>query len=130
MGPTNFAVGDGPNSVAVVTSTAMLTRISVANEFAGSVSVLLGRAGGSFSAATNIVTGGFPFAVAVGDFSGDGDPDLAVAKAFDALISVLLGSTGALTGPTNFHAGSFLSAAVAVGDFDGDGDPDPPSPTR
>ncbi len=77
-----------------------------------------------FSAATNIATGGFPFAVAVGDFNGDGDPDLAVADGFDGIISVLLGSTGgSFTGPTNFPAGSF-PASVAVGEFNGDGDPD------
>src|SRR5918993_1070735 len=124
-GPTNFAVGDGPNSVAVGDFNGDGDPdLAVANEFAGSVSVLLGGAGGGFSAATNIATGGFPFAVAVGDFNGDGDPDLAVADAFDGIISVLLGSTGgSFTGPTNFPAGSF-PASVAVGDFNGDGDPD------
>ena len=97
-GPTNFAVGDGPNSVAAGDFNGDGDPdLAVANEFAGNVSVLLGDVGGSFSAATNIATGGFPFAVAVGDFNGDGDPDLAVADAFDGIISVLLGSTGALS---------------------------------
>jgi hypothetical protein len=124
-GPTNFAVGDGPNSVAVGDFNGDGDPdLAVANEFAGSVSVLLGGAGGSFSAATNIATGGFPFAVAVGDFNGDRDPDLAVADAFDGIISVLLGGAGgSFGGPTNFPAGSF-PAAVAVGEFNGDGDPD------
>jgi VCBS repeat-containing protein len=124
-GPTNFAVGDGPNSVAVGDFNGDGDPdLAVANEFAGSVSVLLGGAGGSFSAATNIATGGFPFAVAVGDFNGDSDPDLAVADGFNGIIKVLLGSSGgAFTGPTNFPAGSF-PASVAVGDFNDDGDPD------
>ncbi len=124
-GWTDFAVGDNPNSAAVGDFNGDGDPdVAVANEFAGSVSVLLGGAGGSFSAATNIATGGFPFAVAVGDFNADGDPDLAVADAFDGIISVLLGSTGGtFTGPTNFPAGSF-PASVAVGDFNGDGDPD------
>ena len=44
----------------------------------------------------------------MGDFNGDGDPDLAVADAFDGIISVLLGSTGGtFTGPTDFPAGTF-----------------------
>src|SRR5829696_6190953 len=123
-GPTNFAVGDGPNSVAVGDFNGDGDPdLAVANEFAGSVSVLLGGAGGSF-AATNVATGGVPFAVAVGEFNGDGDPDLAVADAYAGIISVLLGSTGGtFTGPTDFPAGSF-PAAVAVGEFNGDGDPD------
>jgi VCBS repeat-containing protein len=124
-GPTDFGVGDSPNSVAVGDFNGDGDPdLAVANEFGGSVSVLLGGAGGSFGAATNVATGGFPFAVAVGDFNGDGDPDLAVADAFDGIISVLLGSTGStFTGPTDFPAGSF-PAAVAVGEFNGDGDPD------
>ena len=45
--------------------------------------------------------------VAVGDFNGDGDPDVAVANEFAGSVSVLLGSTGGtFTGPTNFPAGS------------------------
>jgi VCBS repeat-containing protein len=123
-GPTSFAVGDGPNSVAVGDFNGDGDPdLAVANEFAGSVSVLLGGAGGSFTA-TNIAIGGFPFAVAVGDFNRDGNPDLAVAKAFDGVISVLLGRPdGSFGAATNFPAGSF-PAAVAVGDFDGDSDPD------
>jgi VCBS repeat-containing protein len=124
-GPTNFAVGDGPNSVAVGDFNGDGDPdLAVANEFGGSVSVLLGGAGGGFSAATNFATGGFPFAVAVGDFNGDSDPDLAVADGLNGIIKVLLGSTGGtFTGPTNFPAGTF-PASVAVGDFNGDGDPD------
>jgi VCBS repeat-containing protein len=124
-GPTNFAVGDNPNSVAVGDFNGDGDPdLAVANAFAASVSVLLGGAGGGFSAATNIATGGYPFAVAVGEFNGDGDPDLAVADGFNGIIKVLLGSTGGtFTGPTDFPAGSF-PASIAVGDFNGDGDPD------
>jgi VCBS repeat-containing protein len=124
-GPTDFAVGNNPNSVAVGDFNGDGDPdLAVANLFAESVSVLLGGAGGSFSAATNIATGGFPFAVAVGEFNGDGDPDLAVADGFNGFIKVLLGSTGGtFTGPTDFPAGSF-PASIAVGDFNGDGDPD------
>src|SRR4029450_1449983 len=106
-GPTDFGVGDSPNSVAVGDFNGDGDPdLAVANEFGGSVSVLLGGAGGGFGAATNVATGGFPFAVAVGEFNGDGDPDLAVADAFDGLISVLLGSTGGtFAGPSNVPAG-------------------------
>ena len=36
-----------------------------------------------------------PTSVAVGDFNGDNDPDLAVANQFDGTVSVLLGTPGA-----------------------------------
>ena len=66
-GPTNFDVGNNPNSVAVGDFNGDGHRdLAVANAFAESVSVLLGGAGGSFSDATNIATGGFPFAVVGG----------------------------------------------------------------
>ena len=53
-GPTNFAVGDGPNSVAAGDFNGDSDAdLAVANEFTGNVSVLLGAAGGGFSAATS-----------------------------------------------------------------------------
>jgi hypothetical protein len=62
--------------------------------------------------------------VAVGDFNGDGDPDLAVADQSPGEIMVLLGSTGGtFTGPTILTTDSGVSA-VAVADFNRDGDPD------
>jgi predicted NUDIX family NTP pyrophosphohydrolase len=62
--------------------------------------------------------------VAVGDFNGDQDPDLAVANEFSNNVSVLLGgSGGSFTGPTNYATGAFADS-VAVGDFNGDADPD------
>jgi VCBS repeat-containing protein len=79
----------------------------------------------SFSGPTNFPAGDAPASVAVGDFNGDNDPDLAVANRFSNNVSVLLGvpGGGGFTGPTNFAAGSFATA-VAVGDFNLDGDPD------
>jgi VCBS repeat-containing protein len=127
-GPTNFPVGDGPNSVAVADFNGDADPdLAVANEFSDSVSVLLGVAGGGFALpAANLPVGSFPFAVAVGDFNGDADPDLAVANGLFGNISVLLGGAGAtFTGPTVFPLppGSF-PYSIAVGDFNGDADPD------
>src|SRR5713226_1273541 len=52
----------------------------------------------SFSAATNFTVGGSPFSVAVGDFNGDGKPDLAVAG---DNVSILLGhGDGTFGSPT------------------------------
>jgi hypothetical protein len=60
----------------------------------------------------------------VGDFNGDGRPDLAAANEFSSDISVLLGN-----GDGSFQAATSLAAgarplSVAVGDFNGDGKPD------
>jgi VCBS repeat-containing protein len=129
-GPTNFTAGDGPVSVAVGDFNGDgKPDLAVANElslFPSNVSVLLGSATGSFGGPTNFPVGDFtfPFSVAVGDFNGDGKPDLVVANEFSNNVSVLLGNgTGGFTGPTNFTAGSG-PASVAVGDFNGDGKPD------
>jgi VCBS repeat-containing protein len=78
----------------------------------------------SFTAPSYFAVGSFPASVAVGDFNGDGDPDLAVANEFSNNVSVLLGgSGGTFTGPTNYATGAFADS-VAVGDFNGDADPD------
>jgi hypothetical protein len=65
-----------------------------------------------------------PFSVAVGDFNGDSDPDLAVVNPGSQDVSVLLGQPGAsFAAPANVAAGDF-PFEVAVGDFNGDSDPD------
>jgi hypothetical protein len=60
--------------------------------------------------------------VTVGDFNGDGFPDLAVTNGADlGTISVLLGNgDGTFRAPLNYAAGG-TPARVAVGDFNGDG---------
>ncbi len=102
------------------------------NPVNSTVSVLLnttpaGAATASFAAQRAFATGLYPSALAVGDFNGDGKPDLAVANAqsFDFTVSVLLNTTA--TGSTlpafapqqKFPTGSTRS--VAVGDLNGDG---------
>src|SRR5439155_11879277 len=56
-----------------------VSNITVHNEPIGSVSVLLGKGDGTFQAALFNNAGGGARSVAVGDFNGDGKPDLAVA---------------------------------------------------
>jgi hypothetical protein len=77
-----------------------------------------------FQSPESFATGNGPYAVATGDFNGDGKPDLAVANYADNTVSVLLGS-----GTGSFQAGSTYPVvsgplSVAVGDFNGDGKPD------
>jgi hypothetical protein len=88
------------------------------------VNVLIGNGAGGFSAETTyaLTAGGAAEGVAVGDFTGTGNLNLAVAK--ESGVDVLLGNgDGTFGAPTNF-ATSGWAFAVTVGDFNGDGKAD------
>jgi hypothetical protein len=92
------------------------------------VSVLLGNGDGSFQATQNYVAGQFPRAVAVGDFNGDGQADLAVVSEDSVhptgLVSILLGlGDGTFQASRSYTVGS-QPDAVVVGDFEGNGTQD------
>ena len=79
--------------------------------------------GGAFALRGLANVGAAPVAVAIGDFNGDGNADLAVANSGGPL-SILLGN-----GDGTFRAGGSFAAgantySVAVGDFNGDGKAD------
>src|SRR5262249_48939931 len=63
----------------------------------------------------------FPWSVAVGDFNGDGRPDLAVASSRSNDVSVLLGTGNGYFWPAAHFAASSSPASAAVADIDGDG---------
>ena len=73
-----------------------------------------------------IGVGDGPISVAVGDFNGDGNWDLAVANAVDNTITVLLGdgkggfSPSPANGGKPFATGANLTTAIAVADVNGD----------
>ena len=61
----------------------------------------------NFGGVTNFGVGSFPYSVAVGDFNGDGRPDLAVANQSGNNVSILLGTGSGSFGPaTNFAVGT------------------------
>src|ERR1039457_4989139 len=86
----------------------------------GTVSVLLGNGDGTFQAPRNYNVGTYPYSVAVGDFNGDGKPDLVVTNNTSSTadsVSVLLGNgDGTFQPALNSAAGTDL-LSVAVGDF-------------
>jgi hypothetical protein len=78
-------------------------------------------AGSPFTVGTGTAGGG-PKSMAVGDFNGDGRPDLAVVS-YDGTLTVLLGNgTGGFTVATGSPPTvGYALDSVAVGDFNGDG---------
>ncbi len=130
-----FTVGAGPTFLAVGDFNGDgRPDLAVANANGGTVSVLLnstpaGASAPSFSAQQTFTVGPGPIAVAVGDFNGDGKPDLALANNGNGTVSVVLNTTAVgATAPAFAPQVTFAAGAnpesVAVGDFNGDGKPD------
>jgi hypothetical protein len=95
------------------------------------VSVLLGNGDGSFQKQKTFAVDDGPTSVAVGDFNGDGKPDLAVTNDGDSIIptshdtvSVLLGNGDGTFRPQQTFATGVTPLSVAVADLNGDGTPD------
>ncbi len=78
----------------------------------------------TFGNQTPYSAGSSPFSVAVGDFNGDGKPDLAVGNLGSSTISVLLGQGNGAFGPPSTYDTGLSPSTLAVGDFNGDGKPD------
>jgi RHS repeat-associated protein len=100
-----------------------------APSFQMGVSVLLGNGDGTFQPPRliTIAEQGQGTSIAVGDFNGDGKPDLAVASATSTDLFILLGdgNGGFVLPPRRLSLGAGAAAsAVAVGDFNGDGKED------
>ena len=80
-----------------------------------------------FKSAVSYPVGTAPLAIAIGDFNGDGKPDLAVANAGnpgtgdDGNVSILLGNGDGTFQPELSVAAGTNPFSIAVGDFNGDG---------
>ena len=130
-----FAVGSGPHSVAVgdVNGDGRPDLV-VANLNGNTVSVLLNTtpAGAnvpSFALQVTFTVGHAPTSVALGDFNGDGRPDLVLTNFDDGTVSVLLNTTAAAANVPSFAPQTTFAVgadpvAVTAGDFNGDGRPD------
>jgi Ca2+-binding RTX toxin-like protein len=97
--------------------------VATASTGPNNVSVLLGNGTGSLGTATQLSTPQAinTWAVAVGDFNGDGFSDLATANNGSSNVSIRLGTgTGSFSAASNFSVGS-NPYSVAVGDFNKDG---------
>jgi 6-phosphogluconolactonase (cycloisomerase 2 family) len=87
----------------------------------GHVSIALGNGDGTFRNEMQFPTGTKPYSATVGDFNGDGKPDLAVANYLDNTVSVLLGNgTGTFQTQQTFATGGHPDS-ITADDFNGDG---------
>jgi hypothetical protein len=107
---------DGKVDLAIITE-----RKSDGNQL---LKILLGKGDGTFQRDTDVTEAFFIFCFAVGDFNGDGIPDLAAEEGGE--IEMLLGDGhGRFTSAGKFVEGEGPSfsvvLAMAVGDFNGDG---------
>jgi hypothetical protein len=100
--------------------------LAVANSGAGTVSIFTGSISSEHTAYTATLTttvsvGDDPIAIAVGDFNGDGETDIAVVNHGSDNVSILLGNgDGTFAAAINTAVGS-SPTGLAVSDFDRDG---------
>jgi hypothetical protein len=88
----------------------------------GSVTTLLNNGNGTFGAARVLSAGDLPDDVAVGDFDGDGNTDLAIANSYLSLVTIVLNDTqGTFTNGYSELGGGDTPTSIAAGDFNGDG---------
>jgi hypothetical protein len=132
-----YAVGLIPETVAIGDFRSIgVLDLAVTNSGSspGTVSVLLGVGDGTFGSQTAFTVGDDPQGVVVGDFNGDGIPDLAVANFADSTISVLPGLSTGSPSTGGLGTGAFGSQvtyptsdtpySLAAGDFNQDGNLD------
>jgi hypothetical protein len=117
---TATVVGFGSNTVS---PTGEISFLDTTNDNASLGSAELGTAtpGKVFASGSMPDVGSAPVSIAVGDFNGDGIPDLVTLNNSDSTMTVLLGNgDGTFTAMPAFSLGS-NPESIAVGDFNGDG---------
>jgi hypothetical protein len=119
--------GDGQLDVVVVNNKDVREPFgrgsSIVVQETGSMSVLLGNGNGTLQPPRNFAAGLGAQSVVVGDFNGDGRPDIAVNNFDQTGVSIYTNSGGGtFTSSTlSLGAGNVSFSPLAVGDFNGDG---------
>ncbi len=118
--------GDGPLDLAVANADAVPASGSYGGGSTpqwgtGTVSVLLGNGDGTFGPQVTYAVGSDPDAIVPGDFTGNGQLDLAVTNANNGTLSVLLGNGNGSFQPQVTYAVGTVPDAIVAGDFTGNG---------
>jgi hypothetical protein len=91
----------------------------------GTMTVLLGKGDGTFTpaASSSVTVGSTPISIAVGDFNGDGIPDLAMVNFADNNVTIFLGNGDGTfrTAPNSPVAVGSFPTSIAMADFSGNG---------
>ncbi|WP_442921660.1 FG-GAP-like repeat-containing protein [Microcoleus sp. Aus8_D2] len=130
-----FPTGSGPWSVSIGDfNSDGKSDLAVSNVNDKNVSVLLntttaGATTTSFTTQVTFPTGNYPFSASIGDFNGDGKPDLAAVNANDNNLSILLNTTVAGSTTPSFAPQILFPAGaypyfVSIADINSDGKPD------
>jgi hypothetical protein len=98
--------------------------LAVSNASTHDVSILLGRADGSFFAVTPAIVSPHPLTIAAADFNGDGRMDLVAGDLSGKSVVVAFGSGGGLFAAGATYDAGMAPSFVATGDFNGDHRPD------
>jgi hypothetical protein len=137
----NYTVGGGPQGIAAGDvngdgSPDIVSADECGDDPAcrdGTVSVLLGNGDGTFQPRLVFAEGIFPLSIAIADFDGDHQPDLAIAnpcgtdEACSSLgtVGIMLGNgDGTFQPVVNYPTTGYLTVRVAVGKFNHDGHSD------
>ncbi len=124
---TNYPVGTSPSAIVTANfhdlSSTTTTDLAVANEAAGTISILQGNGDGTFQSPTTVQlpTGFEPTALAAYDFNSDGHQDLVVtstnASGVGGDVSILLGNGNGTFQPAISAPTGNLPVAVTVANF-------------
>ena len=121
VGPETVAVGDfngdGKPDLAITTSPS-------GSQHPGTVTILRGIGDATFKTLFIATVGTDPRGIAVGDFNGDGNMDIAIANFGSSNVTLLLGDgTGNFVTKSSTVVGA-LPLAIVAADFNGDGKAD------
>jgi type II secretory pathway component HofQ len=120
--PTTIPVGAGPTWISTsffntkTDTTNTIVDLAVANQTAGTVSILHGNGDGTFTVEPTLTlpSGAGPTAIAVGDFNDDGFADLAVVNKNANTVSIFLGNGDeTFQTPTTIVTGNAPTSIVA-----------------